>query len=72
MTADDFRSLQAQLGLSDTKLARALGVTRQTVRNWRTGATIPPFVALSLRLMMTLRRLDPANDNLPPGIRVQL
>lgn len=72
MHQTEFISLQTTLGLSDNKLARALGVTRQTVRNWRTGARIPAFVALSLRLMMTLRRMDPANDNLPPGIRVQL
>ena len=72
MQPQEFISIQATLGLSDNKLACALGVTRQTVRNWRTGGKIPAFVALSLRLMMTLRRMDPANDNLPPGVRVQL
>lgn len=72
MQTIDFVAVQSALALSDTKLARALGVTRQTIRNWRTGGTIPPFVARSLRIMMALRRLDPANDNLPPGVRVSL
>jgi DNA-binding transcriptional regulator YiaG len=72
LTADQIRELQAQLGLSDTKIARALGVTRQTWRNWRTGQTCPLFAQHALVWMMTLRRLDPANDNLPPGVRVNL
>lgn len=69
MDSKQIVEIQATLGLSDSKIARALGVTRQTWRNWRTGATIPVFAQQSLCWMMTLRRLDPANDNLPPGVR---
>lgn len=72
MTAQDIQAIQQALGLSDNKLARALGVTRQTWRNWRTGGTCPLFAQHALIWMMTLRRLDPANDNLPVGVRVNL
>lgn len=72
MTTEEFREIQAKLGLSDGKLALALGVTRQTVRNWRIGCACPQFAQNSIRWMLELRRLDPANDNLPPGVRVNL
>lgn len=72
MTKDELLAIQRALGLSDNKLARALGVTRQTWRNWRTGGTCPQFAQQALLWMMTLRRLDPANDNLPAGVRVTL
>jgi DNA-binding transcriptional regulator YiaG len=72
MDADEFSEIQQLLGLSDTKMAKALGVTRQTIRNWRTGGTWPPFARNAMRWMIALRRLDPANDNLPPGVRVKL
>lgn len=64
--------VQQMLGLSDGKLAAALGVTRQTVRNWRTGRKFPPFASNAISWMLELRRLDPANDNLPPSVRVKL
>lgn len=63
-------AIQKQLGLSDGKMAAALGVTRQTWRNWRCGCTCPVFVQNALRWMMELRRLSPANDNLPDRVRV--
>lgn len=72
LEAADIIALQQQLGLSDSKIAAAVGVTRQTWRNWRTGHTIPVFAQRALIWMMTLRRLDPANDNLPARVRVQL
>jgi transcriptional regulator with XRE-family HTH domain len=62
--------LQKSLGLSDGKLALALGVTRQTVRNWRIGSACPAFAQNALRWMMELRRLDPSNDNLPDLVRL--
>ena len=68
-TPDYVRDVQQRLGLSDTKLAAALGVTRQTVGNWRKGKCCPAFVVVALRGLMELRRLDPANDNLPPPMR---
>lgn len=73
MTAPDQRiaSLQSALGLSDGKLAKELGVTRQTVRNWRRGCKVPAFAQNSLRWLLALRAVDPANDNLPPAFRAK-
>ena len=69
MTPDDIIGIQQKLGLSDGKMAQALGVTRQTFRNWRRGCKCPLFAQNALRWMMELRRIDPANDNLPPKVR---
>lgn len=72
MTPNDLVSIQATLGLSDTKLAAALGITRQTFSNWKKGKKCPPIASHAICWMMTLRRLDPANDNLPQAVRVKL
>lgn len=69
MDTHDIATIQKELGLSDGKLAVALCVTRQTVRNWRTGHACPLFAQNALRWMMELRRLDASNDNLPPLVR---
>lgn len=69
MDVNEIIDLQRTLGLSDGKMAKALMVTRQTWRNWRTGRTVPPFAQQALRWMIELRRLSPANDNLPEKIR---
>lgn len=69
MTPEQINSVQAELGLSDGKMATSLGVTRQTWRNWRRGCKCPLFAQNSLRWMMELRRLSPANDNLPAKVR---
>lgn len=69
MTPDKIVEIQQALGLSDNKMAQALGVTRQTWRNWRTGCTMPVFARNALRWLLELRRLDPANDNLPARVR---
>jgi DNA-binding transcriptional regulator YiaG len=61
--------IQSRLGLSDGKIAKALGITRQTWRNWRRGSTCPQFASMSLQCIMELRRLDPVNDNLPATLR---
>ena len=61
--------IQVKLGLSDTKIAAALGITRQTWANWRRGRSCPQFAMLSLRCIMELRRLDAENDNLPHTLR---
>lgn len=72
MTTEEFATIQQQLMLSDGKMANALGVTRQTVRNWRIGCKCPEFAQNALRWMLELRRIDPANDNLPQAVRVKL
>lgn len=69
MTPDKISELQQALGLSDGKMAQSLGVTRQTFRNWRMGAKCPLFAQNALRWMLELRRISPANDNLPERVR---
>ena len=71
MTAAELRALQEKLGLSDSKMAQALGVTRQTYRNWRTGRTIPILAQNAIRWLLELRRVAPANDNIPQRFRFQ-
>ena len=72
MSPDELVTIQAMLGLSDRKMAAALGITRQTVANWKRGKPFPAIAATAIQWMMTLRRLDPANDNLPRQVRVKL
>lgn len=69
MTPEDIALIQKELGLSDGKMAQSIGVTRQTWRNWRRGCKCPPFSQNALRWMMELRRISPANDNLPAKIK---
>jgi DNA-binding transcriptional regulator YiaG len=69
VTTADLIALQKNLGLSDNKMAAALGVTRQTFRNWRTGRCFPLLAQNSIRWLMELRKLDPANDNVPERLR---
>lgn len=69
MTPEKIVDLQTSLGLSDNKMAQSLGVTRQTWRNWRRGCKCPAFAQNALRWMVELRRVSPANDNLPERIR---
>ena len=69
MTTEEIASIQSELELSDGKMAQAIGVTRQTWRNWRRGCKCPVFAQNALRWMMELRRLSPANDNLPAKVR---
>ena len=69
MTPEMLAEIQQALGLSDNKMAQALGVTRQTWRNWRNGCKCPVFAQNALRWMLELRRLSPSNDNLPERVR---
>ena len=69
MTPEELLEMQSKLKLSDGKMAQALGVTRQTWRNWRRGCRCPLFAQNALRWMMELRRISPANDNLPAKIK---
>lgn len=70
MTPEKLIELQNLLGLSDGKMAKALGITRQTWRNWRRGCKCPVLAQNSIRWMMAVRKLDPENDNLPEQIRI--
>lgn len=72
MTTEEIKAVQERLGLSDGKMAKALGITRQTWRNWRIGEPCPLFARNSLRWLMELRRLDAGNDNIPDGMKVRL
>jgi DNA-binding transcriptional regulator YiaG len=69
VTPEELLKMQSELGLSDGKMAQSLGVTRQTWRNWRRGCRCPLFAQNALRWMMELRRISPANDNLPAKIK---
>jgi transcriptional regulator with XRE-family HTH domain len=69
MTPDELVAIQQRLGLSDSRMAKALGVTRQTWRNWRTGRAFPALARNALRWMLELRRVSPSNDNLPDRLR---
>lgn len=71
MTPEMICEIQMSLGLSDNKMAKALGVSRQTWRNWRRGCTCPQLAQNAMRWMLELRRISPANDNLPERIRYQ-
>lgn len=72
MTKDELCELQTRLDLSDNRMAQALGITRQTWRNWRTGRPCPLFAQNALRWLLELRRVSPANDNLPARLRFML
>ena len=69
MTPEELMRIQESLGLSDNKMAKAIGVTRQTWRNWRTGRPCPLFAQNALRWLMELRKLSPSNDNIPKPMR---
>lgn len=71
MTPESINEIQRVLGLSDNKMAKAIGVTRQTWRNWRNGCTCPLLAQNALRWMIELRKISPANDNLPERIRFE-
>ena len=71
MTPEMICEIQMSLGLSDNKMAKALGVSRQTWRNWRRGCKCPQLAQNAMRWMLELRRLSPANDNLPDRVRYQ-
>ncbi len=71
MTTEEIISVQQSLSLSDRKIATALGVTRQTFRNWRTGSNCPELAQNAIRWMLEIKRLDQNNDNLPPIMRAK-
>ncbi|MBL0946235.1 MAG: hypothetical protein IBJ04_18115 [Hydrogenophaga sp.] len=75
MTPEQLAQWQDDLGLSDERMARALGLTRQTWRNWRVGHSgwkrgrLPPNVQTALRYLWTLMEVDPHNHTLPADLR---
>lgn len=64
----DLKAVQREHGLSDGKLAKALGVTRQTVINWRRSG-MPLLAQNALIWLLELRRIDPSNCHLPAVLR---
>jgi DNA-binding transcriptional regulator YiaG len=51
MTADEFKRLREALGVNQTDLANALGVTRRTLGRWETGVSpVPRHVGALLRI----------------------
>lgn len=54
-----FATLLSESGLSGTKLADRLDVTRQTVSRWRSGkGAVPKVVTLYLELLIATRSLS--------------
>lgn len=52
MTPTELRTRRQALGLSQHKLARALGVTAKTVAAWEQGVhPAPPYLALALEAL---------------------
>ena len=47
-TAEDIRTLRRYLGLTQVLLARAMGVSVHTLRNWEQGRRVPEGPALAL------------------------
>jgi DNA-binding transcriptional regulator YiaG len=54
------KQTRERLGLSQSQLAEALGVTTQTISNWETGQRIPPpFLDRALRDVARELKLNP-------------
>jgi transcriptional regulator with XRE-family HTH domain len=69
-TPEDIRLLQEDLRLSNTSFGKALGVSRQTIANLRTGSTaITEHMANSIKWLVSLYRIDPTNSALPDVLR---
>jgi DNA-binding XRE family transcriptional regulator len=67
---EDVKIVQDDLRLSNTKMAKALGVSRQTVSNIRAGNTaLTEHMARSISWLITLYRIDPSNPALPDELR---
>lgn len=65
MTKDELLDIQKRSGLNDTKFAKAIGITRQTWRNWKLGRTIPALAENALRWLDELSKVAP--DRVPIG-----
>lgn len=62
MTKEELRQRRVALGLTQEKLAHALGITRQTVYSWERGDTkIPGFLQLA---MDQLEQLNATGDSI--------
>lgn len=58
LTRDDLRAFRASLGLSQVRLAEALGVSRRNVEDWESEISAPP-VYLALALAALNANLEP-------------
>jgi DNA-binding transcriptional regulator YiaG len=63
MDSDEVRRIRQQLGVTQGKLARALGVSRALVGRWEAGTEKPSSMAANfLNLLLELRRVVKALD----------
>ena len=75
-TLDRLEALQAELELSDARMAAALGMTRQAYSAWKRRIPgwkknqFPAFKVLGIRLMLELMKVDPGNETLPEAFRI--
>lgn len=56
ITPELIRDTRHELGMSQSRLAKEIGVTRFTVSNWEKGRTDPPSVMLEIVLTELLQR----------------
>lgn len=55
MDSADLRHVMAELGWTAGDLAERLGVHRNTVSRWRSGGSVPKFVAAYLDIVVRVR-----------------
>jgi hypothetical protein len=59
MTAEEYRAVIDELGLSQVKAARLLGFHERTSRRWALGEQeVPPPAAVALRLLRALAEIE--------------
>jgi transcriptional regulator with XRE-family HTH domain len=52
LTGAELKRIRLRLGLTQTELARELGVTRNSVTRWETGVhKVPPMTTYALRVL---------------------
>ncbi len=56
MTSDQLRSVRAALGLSQSKMAKALGVSTRHYKRWEAGTVPPQWVPRLLKLDPLFRK----------------
>ena len=70
--ADRRRQYRRERGWRQVDLARALGVNKDTVRNWEAGRVAPRLAVLGRKAMAIVRKLlgrAPGDDGATPGLQ---
>ena len=70
--ADRLRAYRRERGWRQVDLARALGVNKDTVRNWEAGRVAPRLAVLGRKAKAIVRKLlgrAPGDDGATPGLQ---